>query len=155
VDADVLTSFKADPKMLFNALDANDVMTPHAGEFERVFPGLLKTSASKIQAARAAAAKAGCVVLLKGADTVIAHPDGRAVVNAHAAPWLATAGSGDVLAGLIGGLMAQGMETFQAACAGAWMHGDAAQRFGPGLISEDLPERVPQVLSSLYAARNP
>jgi hydroxyethylthiazole kinase-like uncharacterized protein yjeF len=155
VDADVLTSFKADPKMLFNALDANDVMTPHAGEFERVFPGLLKTSASKIQAARAAAAKAGCVVLLKGADTVVAHPDGRAVVNAHAAPWLATAGSGDVLAGLIGGLMAQGMETFQAACAGAWMHGDAAQRFGPGLISEDLPERVPQVLSSLYAARNP
>jgi hydroxyethylthiazole kinase-like uncharacterized protein yjeF len=155
VDADALTSFKDDPKILFDALGAGDVMTPHAGEFERVFPGLLNTSASKVEAARAAAGKAGCVVLLKGADTVIAHPDGRAVVNAHAAPWLATAGSGDVLAGLIGGLMAQGMETFQAACAGVWMHGDAAQRFGPGLISEDLPDRVPQVLASLYTKRNP
>ena len=154
VDADALTSFKDDTDTLFDALDAHDVMTPHPGEFERVFPGLLKTSASKIEAARAAARQAGCVVLLKGADTVIAHPDGRAVVNTHASPWLATAGSGDVLAGLIGGLIAQGVETFEAACAGAWMHGDAARRFGPGLVSEDLPERVPEVLAALYAARN-
>jgi hydroxyethylthiazole kinase-like uncharacterized protein yjeF len=152
VDADALTSFKDDPDMLFGALSARDVMTPHPGEFERVFPGLLKSASSKIRAARQAARRAGAVVLLKGADTVIARPDGRAVVNTHASRWLATAGSGDVLAGLIGGLMAQGMDSFEAACAGAWMHGDAGRRFGPGLISEDLPEQIPHVLAELYAA---
>ena len=153
VDADALTSFKDDLDTLFAALDEHDVMTPHPGEFERIFPGLLKSAASKVEAAREAARRSGAVVLLKGADTVIARPDGRAVVNTHASRWLATAGSGDVLAGLIGGLIAQGMESFEAACAGAWMHGDAARRFGPGLISEDLPEMAPQVLHALYTAR--
>ncbi len=154
VDADALTSFKDDTATLFAALTEQDVMTPHPGEFERVFPGLLKSSKNRIEVAREAAYRAGAVVLLKGADTVIAAPDGRAVVNTLSAPWLATAGSGDVLAGLIGGLMAQGMESFEASCCGAWMHGSAGVTFGPGLISEDLPELIPSILADLYAKRN-
>jgi len=155
VDADALTSFKDDPETLFGVLNDRDVMTPHPGEFERVFPGVLEASESRIAAAREAARRAGAVVLLKGADTVIAAPDGRAAVNPNGARWLATAGSGDVLAGLIGGLMAQDMAAFDAACAGAWIHGAAGTAFGPGLISEDLPGLVPAVLASLYAKRNP
>jgi hydroxyethylthiazole kinase-like uncharacterized protein yjeF len=154
VDADVLTSFKDDPQTLFDALRSGDVMTPHPGEFERIFPGVLKASETRIAAAREAARRAGAVVLLKGADTVIAAPDGRAAVNPNGARWLATAGSGDVLAGLIGGLLAQGMGSFDAACAGAWIHGAAGTAFGPGLISEDLPGLVPAVLAGLYARRN-
>jgi len=92
------------------------------------------------------------VVLLKGAETVIAHPDGRAILNRHASPFLATAGSGDTLAGLIGGLLAQGMDAFDAAPAAAWIHGEAARRFGPGLTAEDLPHQVPAILVKLYAA---
>jgi hydroxyethylthiazole kinase-like uncharacterized protein yjeF len=155
VDADALTSFKDDTATLFTALTDRDVITPHPGEFERVFPGLLKSSANRIEAARAAAARSGVIVLLKGADTVIAAPDGRAVVNTLSAPWLATAGSGDVLAGVIGGLMAQGMGSFDAACCGAWLHGAAGAGFGPGLISEDLPGLIPPLLAELYAQRNP
>jgi hydroxyethylthiazole kinase-like uncharacterized protein yjeF len=154
VDADALTSFKDDVATLFAALTERDVMTPHPGEFERVFPGLLKTSKNRIEAAREAARRSGAIVLLKGADTVIAAPDGRAVVNTLSAPWLATAGSGDVLAGLIGGMMAQGMASFEAACCGAWLHGAAGSGFGPGLISEDLPELIPPLLADLYAKRN-
>jgi hydroxyethylthiazole kinase-like uncharacterized protein yjeF len=125
------------------------VLTPHEGEFERIFPGLLAKSQNKIEAARAAAAAADCTVLLKGPDTVIASADGRAIVNSHAPPALATAGSGDVLSGFIGGLMAQHMESHKAAAAAAWLHGKAASGFGPGLISEDLPELLPAALSAL------
>ncbi|HZZ36513.1 MAG TPA: NAD(P)H-hydrate dehydratase, partial [Caulobacteraceae bacterium] len=155
LDADALTVFRDDPEELFSVLDRDDVLTPHPGEFERIFPGLLKTAPERITAARAAAKRAAAVVLLKGPDTVIAAPDGRAAVNLNGSPWLATAGSGDVLAGLIGGLQAQGMESFEAACAGAWIHAQSALAFGPGLISEDLPTLVPQVLKGLQERRTP
>jgi hydroxyethylthiazole kinase-like uncharacterized protein yjeF len=150
LDADALTVFRDDPDELFSALDRDDVLTPHPGEFERVFPGVLKAAAERITAARAAAKRAQAVVLLKGPDTVVAAPDGRAAVSLNGSAWLATAGSGDVLAGLIGGLIAQGMESFEAACAGAWIHAECAAAFGPGLISEDLPGMAPVVLKGLW-----
>ena len=149
VDADALSVFRHDPDELFSLLDRDDVLTPHPGEFERVFPELLATSVNRIAAAQAAARKAGAVVLLKGSDTVIAAPSGQCAVNTNGSPWLATAGSGDVLAGLIAGLLAQGMPSFEAACAGVWIHAAAAHSFGPGLIAEDLPGLVPGVLRSL------
>ena len=149
LDADAITSFRDDRGALFNRLHEGCVLTPHDGEFERLFPGLLDQSFSKIEAARTAARRAGCVVLLKGGDTVIAEKGGKAAINANAPPTLATAGAGDVLAGLIAGLLAQGMTGFDAACAGAWLHGDAATRFGPGLIAEDLPEMLPRSLAAL------
>jgi NAD(P)H-hydrate epimerase len=149
LDADAITSFKDDPDALFDRLHELCVLTPHDGEFERLFPGLLDKSASKVEAARAAARQAGCVVLLKGGDTVIAEAGGKAAINANAPPTLATAGAGDVLTGLIGGLLAQQLTAFDAACAGAWLHGDAASRFGPGLIAEDLPEMLPHALQAL------
>jgi hydroxyethylthiazole kinase-like uncharacterized protein yjeF len=153
IDADALTSFKDDPKRLFGALDRDDVLTPHAGEFERIFPGVIKSAPDKVTATRRAADLAGCVVLFKGPDTVVAAPDGRCAVNVNAPPWLATAGSGDVLAGFVAGLIAQGMESFEAACAAAWIHGAAASALGAGLISEDLPDLAPAVLRQLYAGR--
>ncbi len=149
IDADALTVFRGDPDELFSVLDRDDVLTPHPGEFERVFPGVLKGAPNKVEAAREAARRAGAVVLVKGADTVIAAPDGRAAVNMNGVPWLATAGSGDALAGFIGGLLAQGMESFEAACAGVWIHAAAGAAFGPGLIAEDLPELAPKVLADL------
>jgi NAD(P)H-hydrate epimerase len=149
LDADALTSFKDEPKNLFLQLRENCVLTPHEGEFERIFPGLLGESASRIEAVRAAAAAAKCTVLLKGPDTAIASPDGRTIVNSHAPATLATAGSGDVLSGLIGGLMAQGVDSYKAAACAAWLHGEAAFQFGPGLIAEDLPEAIPDALSAL------
>jgi len=153
LDADAITVFRDDPDELFSVLDRDDVLTPHQGEFERLFPGLLKAAPERITAAKRAAAKAGAVVLLKGADTVIAAPDGRVAVNINGSPWLATAGSGDVLAGFIGGLVSQGMESFEAACAAAWIHAEAADLHGPGLISEDLPGLAPAVLRRLYDDR--
>jgi len=152
LDADALTSFKDEPENLFVQLRDNCVLTPHDGEFGRIFPGLLEKSASRIEAARVAATAAKCTVLLKGPDTVIAAPDGRAIVNSHAPATLATAGSGDVLAGLIGGLMAQGVDSYKAAAMATWLHGDAAIRFGFGLIAEDLPDMLPRVLSELRNA---
>lgn len=151
LDADALTSFEADPQALLARLRPQDVITPHAGEFERIFPGLLGRSINRIEAALEAARLAGCVVLLKGADTVIAATGQVPVINRHACPALATAGSGDVLAGIIGGLLAQSVPAFQAACAGAWLHGDAGRRLGDGLIAEDLAGMLPQVLQAQAA----
>jgi hydroxyethylthiazole kinase-like uncharacterized protein yjeF len=145
LDADALTLLAP----LTRTLDARDVLTPHMGEFKRAFPGVLEGAASRIEAARGAAAAAGAVVFLKGPDTVIAAPDGRAIVNTVGTPFLATAGSGDVLAGLIGGLIGQGMASFEAAAAGAWLHGRAGEALGAGLIAEDLPEILPRILDTL------
>jgi hydroxyethylthiazole kinase-like uncharacterized protein yjeF len=152
IDADALTAFRDDPGELFSVLDRDDVLTPHLGEFERVFPGLLKAAPERITAARQAAVRAHAVVLLKGPDTVIAAPDGRCAVNVNGSSWLATAGSGDALAGFTGGLIAQGMDSFEAACAAVWIHAEAARLHGPGLISEDLPGLAPTILRTLFEA---
>ncbi len=161
LDADALTLVARDPA-LFAALHGACVLTPHGGEFARLFPDIAARLAapalrgpafSKVDAAREASARAGCTVLFKGPDTVISEPSGRAAVNAalreRAAPWLATAGSGDVLAGFITGLLARGYSPFDAACAAAWLHVEAARGFGPGLIAEDLPEELPRVFRAL------
>ncbi len=139
LDADALTLFKEEPKTLFKALNEKCVLTPHEGEFARLFGEIQGDKATRT---KEAAQRAGGVVLLKGAETVIAEPGGRAVVNLNAPPWLATAGSGDVLAGMILGLMAAGMPSFEAACAAAHTHGVLAERLGPGLVAEDLVEEI-------------
>ncbi len=146
LDADALTVFKEAPEALFSAIASPVLLTPHEGEFARLFGTVTSREADAMRAAKTS----GAVVLLKGSDTVIAAPDGRLVVNRAAPPDLATAGSGDTLAGLATGLIAQGMEVFDAACAASWIHADAARRFGPGLIAEDLSEQIPAVLRDLF-----
>lgn len=144
IDADALTSFADQPQWLFGALSDQAVLTPHDGEFTRLFGTV---GGSRLDRAQEAARRSGAVVLLKGPDTVVAHPDGRAIITTDASPYLATAGSGDVLAGMIAGLLAQGMNGFHAAAAAAWLHGQAGTLVGPGLIAEDLAEALPQRLA--------
>ncbi len=149
LDADAITSFAETPEMLLNAISGPCILTPHEGEFSRLFARLIDSAGDRVQRARQAAALSGAVVLLKGADTVIAAPDGRVIVNSTAPPDLATAGSGDVLTGFIAGLMAQGLGAYHSAAAAAWLHGEAATEFGPGLIADDLPDILPGILRRL------
>ncbi len=151
IDADGLTAFAEAPDALFAGIRAWPerpvVLTPHAGEFARLFG--VDPAASKRDAAKKAAERSGAVVVVKGPDTVVAMPDGAVSIAANAPPWLATAGSGDVLAGMVTGLLAQGMPAFEAASAAVWLHGEAGQEAGIGLIAEDLPEALPRVLARL------
>ena len=156
LDADALSVFGGNPTALFDAItSAPCVLTPHDGEFARVFGSTIQAAGGRLARARAAAERSGAVMLLKGSDTVIADARGRAAINEGAPPELATAGSGDVLAGMILGLLAQGMGAFDAAAAAAWLHGAAAVEFGPGLIAEDVYQSLPRVLRRLRATHEP
>ncbi len=145
IDADGLTAFKDQREELFGSLHDQTVLTPHEGEFARLFPDIELDD--RVDAAKRAANLAGCIVLLKGPKTVVAAPDGRFAINEHALSWLATAGSGDVLTGLICGVMAQGMGAFRAACIAAWLHGDIAIRHGPGLTADRMIDAIAAVLA--------
>ncbi len=139
LDADALTALPSD-------LNDRCVLTPHEGEFQKLFPNL---SGDRNEKAQEAARKSGAIVVLKGAETLIAHPDGRVVKNNHASPYLATAGTGDVLAGMITGLLAQGMSPFEASCAAVWIHGESAIKHGPGMVASDICNKIPEILQDL------
>lgn len=153
LDADALTSFEGEADHLFSHLRHGDVLTPHAGEYARLFPDLAEGPVNKIEAARAAAMRAGCVIVYKGPDTVIAAPDGRVRANIHATPSLATAGTGDILAGMTGAFLAQGADAFDAASAAVWLHGDAGLRAGEGLVAGDVIATLPDSFAALRRRR--
>jgi hydroxyethylthiazole kinase-like uncharacterized protein yjeF len=158
LDADALTSFAQDPQALIGATAAREgatLLTPHEGEFSRLFKAMddVVNVPSKLERARLAAIRTGAICLLKGADTVVAAPDGRASILDEAPPWLASAGAGDVLAGIAGALLAQGMPAFEAASAAVWLHAAAGMAVGPGLIAEDLPEALPRIYARLFERR--
>lgn len=144
LDADGLAAFEDQSANLFSHIHAGVVMTPHAGEFVRMFPGIALDD--RIEAAKLAANQSGAVLLLKGRETIIAAPDGRVAINRHSSPWLATAGAGDVLTGMICGILAQGQDAFEAAAVAAWLHGDIGLRFGPGLTADVMVNQIPLVL---------
>jgi hydroxyethylthiazole kinase-like uncharacterized protein yjeF len=151
IDAEGLTAFEQNAQELFGLIQkrsAATIITPHKGEFDRIFPEL-GNAESKLEQAKRAAEISGAVVIFKGPVTIISAPDGLSAIMGDAPPWLATAGTGDVLAGMITGLCAQGMSPFDAAAAGVWMHGELARTFGPGMISEDMPDLLPPLLQRL------
>ncbi len=143
IDADGISVFKEVPERLSHAIHCDAILTPHEGEFARIFPDI---TGNRLERAVTAARLCDCTILLKGPETIIAQADGKIVVNRHSTPWLATAGTGDVLSGMIAGLMAQGMAPFDSACAAAWMHGEAGLLCGPGLVAPDLIEALPRVM---------
>ena len=150
MDADALRVFSPAPTDLFHAIHAPTILTPHAGEFSQLFGHRIAPSDDTLSQARQAASLSGATVIFKGFHTIIAAPDGSVARNTNATPFLATAGSGDVLAGMCTGLLAQGMPAFEAACAAVWLHAEAARRFGAGLIAEDLADQLPAILQEFY-----
>lgn len=149
LDADALTVFSESPEQLFEAAHASCILTPHEGEFARLF-GKKTNNKTALSRALDAARISGTIIILKGSNTIIASPDERHIINTNAPAFLATAGSGDVLAGICTGLLAQTMPPFEAACAAVWLHGEAAHRFGAGLIAGDIADQLPAILQNLY-----
>ncbi len=154
LDADALSIFTKNPDKLFSAIKSEAILTPHEGEFKRLFGSLISDNDDRLERARKAANISGAVVILKGFNTIIAAPDGAYAINENATPYLATAGSGDALAGIAASLLAQGMHAFNAACAAVWLHGEVASRFGAGLIAEDIAEGIPSVLQEIYSSQS-